>query len=125
MLRKKEVKNNDFFTKKFHNLNNNLYFCQLKKIFCNMKRIILTFAFLSLFAFEGNVFAQDRATDGFFKSNYELYREDNGDWGKMPLLPKTHGYNYDYDASQPTPLGSGLLLLGAMGVGYLALKKKD
>jgi hypothetical protein len=90
-----------------------------------MKRIILTLAFLSLLMSGGNVYAQGQATDGFFKSNYELYREDNGEWGKMPILPKTHGYVYDYSAEAPAPLGSGLLLLGAMGIGYLSLKKKD
>jgi hypothetical protein len=90
-----------------------------------MKKIVLTLAFLLLVS-SGCVYAQNNgATDGFFKSNYELYREDNVDWGEMPLLPKTHGYNFDYDASQPAPLGSGLLLLGAMGVGYLAIRKKD
>lgn len=73
----------------------------------------------------GNVYAQGQATDGFFKSNYQEYREENLNWGKMPMLPTTHGYNFDYSAEAPAPLGSGLLLLGAMGIGYLSLKKKD
>ena len=92
-----------------------------------MKRIILTFVFLLLLASEGDVYAQYRATDGFFKSGYEMYREENAEWGTMPLLPRTHGYEYDYDAEDPeqVPVGSGLLLLGVMGVGYLAIKKKD
>mgnify|MGYP003303614093 FL=1 len=90
-----------------------------------MKRIILAFVFLSLLVSGGEVCAQDRSTDGFFKSNYEMYR-DNSEWGTMPLLPSTHGYEYDHDADpNPAPLGSGLLLLGAMGIGYLAVKKKD
>lgn len=64
-------------------------------------------------------------TDGFFSSNrYEEYREDNAEWGKMPLLPKTHGYNYDYDAEE-APLGSGLLLLAGMGIGYAVRKRKE
>lgn len=64
-------------------------------------------------------------TDGFFSSNrYEEYREDNVEWGKMPLLPKTHGYNYDYDAEE-VPLGSGLLLLAGMGIGYAVRKRKN
>lgn len=64
-------------------------------------------------------------TDGFFSSNrYEEYREDNTEWGKMPLLPKTHGYNYDYDAEN-VPLGSGLLILAGMGIGYAVRKRKE
>lgn len=109
--------------------NNNVYLCRPKKFFNIMKRIILTLAFLSLLMSGGNVCAQGQATDGFFsKSNYQEYREENLDWGKMPMLPTTHGYNFDYSAAEPeapAPLGSGLLLLGAMGIGYLSLKKKD
>ena len=92
-----------------------------------MNKIILTFAVLSMLVFGGDVYAQDGSTDGFFKSNYEMYREENAEWGTMPLLPRTHGYEYDYDAEDPeqVPVGSGLLLLGVMGVGYLAIKKKD
>ena len=92
-----------------------------------MKRTILTFAFLLLLVLGGDVCEQDRATDGFFKSGYELDREENLEWGVMPLLPRTHGYTYDYSATDPetVPIGSGLLLLGAMGIGYLAIKKKD
>lgn len=92
-----------------------------------MKRIVLTLIFLSLlFAMDVNVQAQDRATDGFFHTNYELYR-DNSDWGTMPLLPRTHGYHYDYDAEDPVsvPIGSGLVLLGAMGISYLVVRKKN
>lgn len=92
-----------------------------------MKRIVLTLAFLLLGLCSG-VYAQGNgAIDGFFKSSYELYREEDAEWGTMPLLPRTHGYTYDYDAEDPesVPVGSGLLLLGAMSVGYLAIRKKD
>lgn len=92
-----------------------------------MNKIILTFAVLSLLVFGGDVYAQEGATDGFFKSNYEMYREENLEWGSMPLLPRTHGYVYDYAAADPesAPIGSGWLLLGAMGMGYLTIKKKN
>ncbi len=92
-----------------------------------MKRIVLILVFLLLISVSSiGVYAQSRSTDGFFSSNYEMYR-DAGSMGTMPLLPRTHGYHYDYDADPPTdvPVGSGLLLLGVMGVGYLAIKKKD
>lgn len=94
-----------------------------------MKKTILTFTFMSLLMIGGDVFAQGRATDGFFESNYEQYRAENDSWGKMPLLPRTHGYEFDYSAEDKegtaTPIGSGVLLLGAMSVGYLAFRKKD
>ena len=64
------------------------------------------------------------STDGFFKSNYVEYREDNGDWGVMPLLPQTHGYHYDYPAHLEVPIGSGWLLLAGMGIGYAAVRRK-
>ena len=89
--------------------------------------MLLTLTCLSLLlVFGADVQAQDRATDGFFHTNYELYR-DNSDWGTMPLLPRTHGYHYDYDANPPenVPIGSGLLLFGVMSIGYLAVRKKD
>ncbi len=92
-----------------------------------MKRIVLTLTLLSLLLVFGvNVCAQNMTTDGFFHTNYELYR-DNSDWGVMPLLPRTHGYHYDYDAEDPVsvPIGSGLLLLSAMSIGYFVVRKKD
>ncbi len=93
-----------------------------------MKKVILTLAFVFSLGYEGDVLAQDRATDGFFKSNYELYREEDQEWGVMPLLPRTHGYSYDYSAEQDpneVPVGSGLMIMGTLGIAYLALKKKD
>lgn len=63
------------------------------------------------------------STDGFFKSPYVEYRAEDDDWGVMPLLPQTHGYHYDYPAHE-TPVGSGLLLLAGMGLGYAIRKRK-
>lgn len=62
-------------------------------------------------------------TDGFFtQSNVEI--RENSEWGTMPLLPRTHGYHYDYDAEE-APLGSGCLLLLGMGVGYAVAKRRN
>lgn len=125
MRLKKEAKKYDFLFEKVFFIEKNIYFCGLNRIFLQniMKKVILTFVFLSLIVFGGDVHAQERATDGFFKSNYEMYREENADWGQMPLLPDSHGYQFDYSAE--APIGSGLLLLSVMGVGYLAARKKD
>lgn len=91
-----------------------------------MKKVILTFVLLIFLGFEGGVRAQGRATDGFFKSNYDEYREDS-QFGKMPLLPRTHGYLEDYSAvdPDPVPVGGGLILLTTFGVCYIAAKRKD
>ncbi len=89
-----------------------------------MKKIVLALAFLSLLVFGSDaIYAQSRASDKFFESTYEMYREDDENWGDMPLLPTTHGSTYDFSAE--VPVGSGLLLLGIMSVGYLAVRKKD
>ena len=75
-----------------------------------------------------NFFAQEKSgktsTDGFFESPYAEYREEDDEWGVMPLLPQTHGYHYDYPAHL-TPLGSGWLLLAGMGIGYAVRKRKN
>lgn len=63
------------------------------------------------------------STDGFFKSPYVEYREENSDWGVMPLLPQTHGYHYDYPA-KITPIGSGWLLMTGMGIGYALIRRR-
>ncbi len=66
-------------------------------------------------------------SDGFFANTYSEYREENLEWGVMPMLPRTHGYAFDYDAdaSEPVPVGSGLVVLGLLGIGYAAKKRKD
>ena len=63
------------------------------------------------------------STDGFFKSTYTEYREEDSEWGVMPLLPQTHGYHYDYPA-EIAPIGSGWLLMAGMGIGYAVIRRK-
>ena len=65
----------------------------------------------------------ESSTDGFFKSPYVEYREENSEWGVMPLLPQTHGYHYDYPA-KITPIGSGWLLKTGMGIGYALIRRR-
>lgn len=83
-----------------------------------MKKYIITL--IIALGFGLNLSAQK--SDGFFSNgNYSEYREDS--WvADMPLLPTSHGYGYDYDAN--APLGTGLLLLGGMAIGYAALRKR-
>ena len=79
-----------------------------------MKKIILAIA---LFA-TVSVNAQN---DGFFTSNYNQNRTDEGNnWAEAVGLPSCHGL----EDSQPAPVGSGLLVLAGLGVAY-AMRKKN
>ena len=60
-------------------------------------------------------------TDGFFTTNYQEYREMD-QWGNLPILPSSHGHGYDVAAE--APLGSGLLMLLGMGLGYMTISNK-
>ena len=83
-----------------------------------MKKYIITL--IIAIGFGLNLSAQ---SDGFFfNSNYSEYREENNEWGTMPLLPNEHGTQYDFAAE--APLGSGLLLLGGMALAY-GIRKKN
>ena len=57
-------------------------------------------------------------TDSFFNDWEQSDRLDVG--GFNFVLPSTHGFGVDTPSA---PLGSGLLILGALGVGY-AMKRK-
>lgn len=72
-----------------------------------MKKYIIT-AIIAL-CFVMNVNAQ---SDGFF--NYSSSEKRTETWGQTPALPPQHGGNNHEQA----PLGSGLLILTALGVVY-------
>lgn len=81
-----------------------------------MKRIILTLAFLMAMAF-----CASAQNDSFFKwndANNDLYRTYD-DLGFA--LPTAHGSDFDSEA----PLGSGLLILTALGAGYAVMRKRN
>ena len=87
-----------------------------------MKKYILTIALAIGFGMNLNAqFGQSGKSDSFFSSNkYSEYR-DVTEMGTMPLLPGHNTLN-DYDAD-PAPVGSGLLLLAGLGLGYASLRK--
>lgn len=100
-----------------------------------MKKILIVFSII-LFACSNSIgqeyrfieeeYAQNPSSDGFFASDYSVYRESNGEWGDMPHLPRLHGYELDHTAR--VPLGTGIWILGALGLGYAVRKrysKKD
>ena len=83
-----------------------------------MKRYILTVILALCFCM--NLGAQSGLSDGFFTYSYEEEHRDV-DYGVMPLLPGHNTLN-DHDAD-PAPVGSGLLLLAGLGIGYASLRK--
>lgn len=102
----------------------------MKKIFLVLAILFLacTYSFGQNYSFLDEENHGKSSSDGFFATTYSEYREENLEWGVMPLLPRTHGYLYDYSA-EPTeddvPLGSGVLILGIFGAAYLSRKKEN
>ena len=84
-----------------------------------MKKILLTIAVIMTISLSTNA-----QSDGFFRTNnfdYFDYRNDIEIGNEIGFaLPAGHGYNYDTNA----PLGSGLFILTALGVGYAVNRKK-
>lgn len=83
-----------------------------------MKKITITI--IITLAFFMNLSAQN---DGFFMYQYEQREDRNNDWAEILLLPNAHGLDYNYPPE--TPLGTGLLLLAGMGIGYGVLKRRE
>ena len=78
-----------------------------------MKKILLAVALVLALGFGAS------AQDGFF-NNWDNATRGEGDL-TMPVVPGQHGLSGDQSAA---PLGSGLLILTAMGAGY-ALRKRN
>lgn len=84
-----------------------------------MKKILLTIVVIMTISLSTNA-----QSDGFFRTNnfddFD-YRSGSGIGGEIGFaLPAGHGYENDTNS----PLGSGLLILSALGGGYLIAKKK-
>ena len=80
-----------------------------------MKKILLATAFIMMMVFGAN--AQGR--DGFF-SNY-----DNGYGTRLgESLDIENPGGHGLTTNQDTPLGSGLLVLTALGAGYAVARKR-
>lgn len=82
-------------------------------------RIFLTIAIMAVISLPA--VAQ---SDGFF-SGWEKneIREGIDNGFDMPGLPESHGFNDDQ--SGEAPLGTGLLILTALGAGYAVVKRKE
>ena len=84
----------------------------------NMKKLIIT----TIFAL-GLCMSLNAQKDSFFTyHNSEDYRGGSSEWGTLPTLPASHGF--DFDVNGEAPLGSGLLLLGGLALAY-GLRKRN
>ena len=81
-----------------------------------MKKVLFTIALF--FAF---VLISNAQIDGFFNFSNELSYRDDIENQDSPLFPSGHGYTENVTL----PIGSGLLILTALGVGYTIRKKRS
>ena len=81
-----------------------------------MKKILFTIALVMTMAFCANA-----QRDGFF-GDWEYEERTMSDVGNGLALPNTAIGSYQN--SSAAPLGSGLLVLTALGTGYIIAKKK-
>ena len=83
-----------------------------------MKKILSIIAIAFIFCLNNNLNAQ---SDGFF-SYSEVGTTPRNTSSFQPILPISHG-SINNEPAYPTPVGSGLLLLTTLGIGYISLKK--
>ena len=80
-----------------------------------MKKILFAIAFVMMMVIA------NAQSDGWFKSNDGGFMDRGTGAGDPTIsLPNEHGYTED----QTTPLGSGLIILGALGAGYAIARRK-
>ena len=83
-----------------------------------MKKIIIT-TILAL----GLCMSLNAQKDSFFTyHNHEDCRGGSDEWGTLPTLPASHGF--DFDVNGEAPIGSGILLLGGLALAY-GLRKRN
>ena len=81
-----------------------------------MKKILFAIAFVMVMVLGANA-----QSDGWFKASGDDYSQRAGTSPDI-ALPGSHGLTND----QASPLGSGLIILGALGAGYaIARRKRD
>ena len=78
-----------------------------------MKKILFAIAFVMM------VVIANAQSDGFFKSNDGGYSNRENESTGIMALP-----NHGADTDQTAPLGSGMLILTAMGAGYALARRK-
>ena len=84
-----------------------------------MKKILFAIAIVMTMSFAAS--AQD-GVDGFFSNTQDENNRAEGDAFNGIAFPGSHKVTGNPDAA---PLGSGLLILTALGSGFVLLRKKD
>ena len=85
-----------------------------------MKKILFAIALVMTMGL-----AASAQNDGFFKSsNIENNRAGSNEIGAITPANPGGGIG-DYGTDQPAPLGSGLLVLTALGAGYALTRKRN
>ncbi|MBQ6083984.1 MAG: hypothetical protein IJK92_06490 [Bacteroidales bacterium] len=85
-----------------------------------MKKVLLTLAVVMTFGL-----CASAQSDGFFKNSKNDGYSDRGGVPSDPLMPALPGGSVgEHNSDQGAPLGSGLLVLTALGAGYAALRKR-
>ena len=82
-----------------------------------MKKILFAIAIVLTLGFTAN--AQSSKNDAF------VTEWDNSSWNRTTVMPAILGGTLgDLEGDQPAPLGSGLLVLTALGAGYAVARKR-
>ena len=85
-----------------------------------MKKILLATAFIMMIG----LFANAQGRDGFFSSYDNGYNNRGGAMEDPNSLIHFPGQGITETGNDPAPLGSGLLVLTALGAGYAVARKK-
>ena len=86
-----------------------------------MRKALLTIAIVLTM-----VLGASAQSDGFFKNYRDDVYGDRGGTGSDPLMPALPGGGVGaYNTDQGAPLGSGLLVLTALGAGYALRKRRE
>lgn len=84
-----------------------------------MKKVLVTLAIVMALGFTANAQYNTSGNDNFFSTLDEVGNGLDKPNDVLPGIPGGHGNGGD----SPVPLGTGLLILTALGAGY-AMKKK-
>ena len=83
-----------------------------------MKKILFAIAIVLTMVVSANA----QRNDGFFSNwNNDIYGTRDGE--DDPLLPLIPGVDYSNTNNSNAPLGSGLIILSALGAGYTIARK--
>ena len=86
-----------------------------------MKKILFTIAIVLTM-----VLGASAQSDGFFKNYRDDVYGDRSGSSSDPLMPALPGGGVGaYNTDQGAPLGSGLLMLTALGAGYALRKRRE